>query len=119
MSLELFDRIVRYASLFGIGMIIFFMLDKYFTVDEPLDSTTKFELELYSLGKKIDSVNTEIKTLNVQADKISNQVNVTLTNVKQIKKQRDEKIHYVSNLSDSASFVFFTGWISQDFSAGR
>ena len=119
MSLELFDRIVRYASLAGIGMLIFFMFDRYFTKDQDLISTTKLEMEVYNLGKKIDSANYQIKTLNVQADKISNQVNVTLTNVKQIKKQRDEKIHYVSNLSDSASFVFFTGWISQDFSAGK
>jgi len=95
------------------------MFDTYLTKDEELISTTKLELDVYNLGKKIDSTNYQIKTLNVQADKISNQVNVTLTNVKQIKKQRDEKINYVSNLNDSASFVFFTGWISQDFSTGR
>ena len=41
MNLELFDRIVRYASLFGIGMIIFFMVDKYFTVDESKETVSK------------------------------------------------------------------------------
>jgi len=117
MKIEQLDRIIYYSILIGLTAFLVFFFKKY--LNEEIKTTTKLELELYNLGKKIDSANYQIKTLNVQADKISNQVNVTLTNVKQIKKQRDEKIHYVSNLSDSASFVFFTGWISQDFSAGR
>lgn len=116
MNLDLFDRIVRYISLIGIAILIFFMFENYSDKDEELISTDKLEKEVYNLTKKIDSVNYKIKTLNVQADKISNQVGITLTNVEQIKKQRNEKIHYVSNLSDSASFIFFTSWISQDFS---
>jgi len=115
-NLDLFDRIVRYISLIGIAILIFFMFENYSDKDEELISTDKLEKEVYNLTKKIDSVNYKIKTLNVQADKISNQVGITLINIEQIKKQRDEKIHYVSNLSDSASFIFFTSWISQDFS---
>jgi len=117
MKIEQLERIIYYSILIGLTAFLVFFFKKY--LNEETKTTTKLELELYNLGIKIDSTNYQIKTLNMQADKISNQVNVTLTNVKQIKKQRNEKIHYVSNLSDSASFVFFTGWISQDFSAGR
>ena len=83
---------------------------------QPLVDTSKLEKQVKMMQLRLDSINGRVGELVKESEEISAKITTTIRNIDDLKRKKYESIININNLSDSASFEFFSSWISQDAS---